>query len=436
MGKVKFYLKNPDSKSDSLIFLVYRYKNLYFKYYTSEYVNPVSWDFKVQRPIISRSFPLNSDVDKQLSKYDYFLSDLVNELKRKKIEITIDLLKINLDKEFREIIEEKQIKGEKIKLMPYIDYYIKQCEEGKRLTPNGTRYKSWTTKGYTTLVFHLEEYMKDRHKKLDFNDITVDFYDDFIQYFHQKKHATNTIGKHIKNIKVIMRAALDEGLHNNTEFQRKKFKIITEESDTIYLTEEEIERIYKLDLSINTRLDKVRDLFIVAVRTALRFSDLINLNENNFIKNNKGYFLKVHTQKTQEEVMVPLKREVVEILKKYNNKLPREITNQKMNEYLKEIGEKAELKTKESKITTKGGLRVEETFEKWELITTHTARRSAATNLYLAGFPTLSIMKLTGHKTEKSFMKYIRMSKEDNAYKMAENDYFKNDFQSTLKIVS
>ena len=91
------------------------------------------------------------------------------------------------------------------------------------------------------------------------------------------------------------------------------------------LTEEEISRIYNLDLSENNRLEKVRDLFIVAARTALRFSDLVNLKDNNFIQNKKGSFLKVNTQKTREEVIVPLKREVVAIFNKYKGQLPRNI---------------------------------------------------------------------------------------------------------------
>jgi integrase len=401
MGKIKFFLKHADSENESIIFLVYRSNYQYFKYYTTEYADPGSWDFEKQRPIISRKYPKNTDVDRQLSKYEFFLNDLINELKRKKTSITHELLKSNLDKEFKTTRNNETRNGEQFNLTQYIESYIQSCKEGKRLTPKGTKYQNWTIKGYSTLLFHLKAYITTKHKIVDFKDITVDFYDDIMLYFHDNKYATNTIGKHIKNLKVIMRAALDEGIHNNIEFQRKKFRIVTEESDTIYLTEEEIEKIYKLDLSKNNRLEKVRDLFIVAVRTALRFSDLVNLKENNFIQNSKGSFLKVNTQKTREEVIVPLKREVVEIFNKYKGQLPRNISNQKMNEYLKEIGKKAEIKSKENKVTTKGGMRIEETFEKWELLTTHTARRSAATNLYLAGFPSISIMKLTGHRTEK-----------------------------------
>jgi integrase len=433
MGKVKFHLKNPKSESETLIFLVYRFDNIYFKYYTGEYILPEYWDKEKQRPILSKKYPEGSDVDRQLTKYDFFLKDLVNESKRQNINITTEYLKVKLDEAFK-IVDKGKAKGEKITLIKYINQYIQECESGKRLTPNGSRYKLLTIKGYKTLLFHLDGYMSFSHRKLDFDDITLDFYDDFMLYFHKNKAATNTIGKHVKNIKVIMRVALEEKLHSNSEFQRKKFKIVTEETDAIYLTEAEIQKIYKLNLSDNPKLEKVRDMFIVASRTALRFSDLVCLKENNFIHNNKGYFLRIHTQKTGEEVIVPLKREVVEIIHKYKFSLPRMISNQKMNDYLKELGQKAELNSIETKVTTKGGMRVDENFKKWELLTTHTARRSAATNLYLAGFPTISIMKLTGHRTEKSFMKYIRMSSEDNAYKMAESDYFKNDFKSDSKL--
>ncbi len=434
MGKIKFYLKNPDSKTESLIFLVYRNGNQYFKYYTGEYVLLESWNSKKQRPEISRKYPENTDIDRQLSKYEFFLKDLINEFTRKKIEITSDLLKLHLDKEFKNIDPEKISAKKKPTLLQYIETYIQDCKDGKRLTPLGHRYQVVTIKVFRSLYNYLTKYIDTKKKKLDFDDITIDFYDDFMKYFHDHNYATNTIGNQIKNLKVIMRAAMDEGIHNNNEFMRKKFKKVSEESDNIYLTEEEINRIYSLDLTKNSRLEKVRDLFIVAARTALRFSDLVNLKESNFIQNEKGSFLKVNTKKTQEEVIVPLKREVVEIFNKYKGQLPRSISNQKMNDYLKEIGQLANIRSIENTVTTKGGMRVEESFEKWELITTHTARRSAATNLFLAGFYPLSIMKITGHKTEKSFLKYIKMTKEDNAYKMSESDYFKNDFKSQVKL--
>jgi len=102
----------------------------------------------------------------------------------------------------------------------------------------------------------------------------------------------------------------------------------------------------------------------------------------------------------------------------YLNSLPPSISNQKMNEYLKKIGEMAELNDDVITSQTKGTLRVETKSKKYELITTHTARRSFATNLYFSGFPAILILKITGHKTEKVFLRYIKMKPQENAMKL------------------
>jgi integrase len=104
-----------------------------------------------------------------------------------------------------------------------------------------------------------------------------------------------------------------------------------------------------------------------------------------------------------------------------------------MNKYLKDIGKDAKINNLESTSITKGGMRVDKTYKKYELITVHTARRSFATNMFLNDVPTISIMKITGHKTEKNFLKYIRISPEENAKKLAEHPYFQKP--SNLKIV-
>ncbi len=430
MSKVNFFLKDPKSKDETLIFLVYNHDYKRLKYSTGEFILPIIWNSELQSPEISRKYPHNSEIHRRLEEYRFFITDLVGELKRKKERITPAKLRIELDKKFKDIVIDEVSGLEQVNLIEYIKNYIAQCEEGKRLTAKGKRYKIWTIKGYKTLQFHLSEYMKKRFIKLDFKDITTDFYSDFLGYFNENNYATNTIGKHIKNIKVMMSASFDEGLHNNLDFRKKAFRILTEETDAIYLSEAELEKIYELDLSDKKQahLEKARDLFIIAARTALRFEDLTKLQEHNIYINEKGSFLRIQTTKTDVNVVVPLKKQVIDIFKKYDGKLPRGMSNQKMNEYIKEVGSRAKLNTIVTKNITKGGLKVEINIEKHALITTHTARRSAATNLYLAGFPALSIMKLTGHRTERAFLKYIRMSEEDNAYKMADNDYFKNDF--------
>jgi integrase len=220
-----------------------------------------------------------------------------------------------------------------------------------------------------------------------------------------------------------MNEAVERNLTTNIQFRHRRFKGMEENSESIYLTVEELKKIHDLDLSDNQRLNRVKDLFIIGCYTGLRFSDLIQLRDENLIDNYRK--AKVKTEKTGALVIIPLHKYIREILKKHNGVPLQVISNQKMNEYLKELGEKAEINEDVTFTLTKGGKLVSETFKKYDLITVHTARRSFATNAYLNGVPTISIMKITGHKTEKTFLKYIRISQEDNANKLLDHPFFK-----------
>lgn len=210
----------------------------------------------------------------------------------------------------------------------------------------------------------------------------------------------------------------DRGINQKLDFKSKRFKVTTEDTESIYLNEAEIQKLNDLSLKDKIKLERVRDLFIVGCYTGLRFSDFTQIKAEN-IKD--GYF-NIRTQKTDEFVSIPIHPMVKAIMMKYENEylnsLPPSISNQKMNEHLKKIGEMAELNDYVITSQTKGTLRVETKSKKYELITTHTARRSFATNLYLSGFPAISIMKITGHKTEKAFLRYIKMKPQENAMKL------------------
>ncbi len=135
-----------------------------------------------------------------------------------------------------------------------------------------------------------------------------------------------------------------------------------------------------------------------------------------------GEFIEIKTQKTGREVVIPIHPMVRSIMAKYeniaDNSLPQAISNQKMNEYLKELGEQAKLNEVIQKGRTTGGVPITHNHKKHELITTHTARRSFATNLYNMGVPSLTIMGITGHKTEVNFFKYIKITPKEHAIKL------------------
>jgi len=208
---------------------------------------------------------------------------------------------------------------------------------------------------------------------------------------------------------------MDLGLTNNMQFKHKKFTVQEEETDAIYLTEHEISTLYKIDLSKNKKLERVRDLFVFGCYVGLRYSDYSTIKPDNIIKIAGEDFIKLITTKTKELVIIPCNPIVLEILQKYKdnyNSLPRAYSNQKFNDYIKEVCELAELKET-------GRLSTDAKKPLFECVTSHTARRSFATNLYLDGYPTIEIMKITGHKTEKSFMKYIKVSKLDAAKRLS-----------------
>jgi integrase len=268
----------------------------------------------------------------------------------------------------------------------------------------------------------LIEYKRSTNNEVDFDTIDLDFYSHFIHFLTAQGYAKNSIGGFIKNVKIFMNEAVDRKLTNNLEYRNRKFKVLEEQVDKIYLSEKELLKIYELDLSKNSRLQKMRDLFVIACYTGLRFSDLIQVRKENII--NEGKQIKVRTEKTGEIVIIPIHKFVKEILKKYNGSLPVAISNQKMNDYLKEISQLAGIDTTIKTAITRGGKTQHEVSKKFDLVTTHTARRSFATNAYLQDMPPISIMKFTGHRTEKSFMKYIRISQEDNANKLLDHSFF------------
>ena len=137
-----------------------------------------------------------------------------------------------------------------------------------------------------------------------------------------------------------------------------------------------------------------------------------------------GTYINILTQKTSTKVVIPLNPIVINILKKYDGFIPAPLSNQKMNQYLKVIGELAGLTSKISITRTKGGIKTKTAIPKYNLIHTHSCRKSFATNAFLAGVPTLAIMKITGHTTENQFLKYVKISEEENANNLINHKFF------------
>ncbi len=357
MATAKFVLKEPNSKDETLIYLLFSFNNQRLKYSFNEKIHPKFWNAEKQRVKETKSFPEYPEFNARLNN----IENIVNSIYRKLVNDNIIPTSKLLREELNNTLAEKQnvIKG--LTLFEFID----------ELITNSTK-KQGTIIHYKQARRVLKEYCADCRKTLSFDDINLDFYENYLSYLRNRGYSENTIGGYIKHIKTFMNEAVERKLTTNFDFRSSRFKKTQEVTDKIYLTLTEIENIYKLNLSYIKKLEQARDLFIIGCYTGLRFSDLSQISTDNFINNDTQ--LKVKTEKTGEFVIIPLHKTIKDIVAKYDNEVPKAISNQKMNDYLKDIAKLANLKDKVSISMTKGGTKQTEILEKWQLVTVHTAR--------------------------------------------------------------
>lgn len=270
-----------------------------------------------------------------------------------------------------------------------------------------TKYKYNRFKKYTYNL--LSEYFDK--KQPTFDDINYAFCEGFIEWMSERDLCANTRGSHVKFIKAAMNEAYKNKLHQNEDF--RTFRKEAEQVDAVYLTSDEVTKVAELPLCGSYGL--VRDLFIIGCHTGMRFSDFSRLSMDD-ISDGVIHFI---TKKCKAPVDIPVHPRVMKILNKYNGTLPK-ISGQKFNAYIKVVCKEAGLN--ESILVRKGGKHVRH--EKWELVSSHTARRTGLTNMYKAGIPIYRCMMISGHKTEQVFLTYLRITQEENAQFLKNNPFF------------
>lgn len=307
----------------------------------------------------------------------------------------------------------------RIRFTTFISDYCKTSEKSNALI---RRYK------WTALLISLFE--KEKGVKIytsSFDHDTIYQYVHFLEnrYISKKKNKPllrSTIIGYVDVLKTLLIIAKDMGYHVKLSGV-KELRLNSEDSKAIYLPIEDIKRIN--DLKMNKNRSQVRDLFVIGCFTALRFSDYSSLNGSNFdLKNNQIHIL---TQKTKEPVIIPMHPIVREVIDRNGGYdfLRYDKSHFSFNKLLKKIMHDAGFTEKILIERTRGGKIIREEKFKYELISSHTARRSGATNMFLSGIPVFRIMLITGHATESSFFYYIRINKEENAKYLSEHPFFK-----------
>jgi integrase len=272
---------------------------------------------------------------------------------------------------------------------------------------------------YNTLIYHINNFCIENDVNIYTNSVNEFFLDDFIHYLEEKDLRQNYIKTILSLAKSMTRKAATYGYAVDPTYD--EVDIDNYDVYSVFLSMNEITRIYYYQ-ELTKKQQRIGDLFIVGCLTALRYSDYSTLTTENF---NKDYIIK-NTKKTGKTVIVPLHEYISEIYKKYNGQIYLNLSNQHFNRYIKKICKKIGLNDKVVLNYKKGGKLITETKEKWELISSHTARRSAATNMYLTGrFKTFEIMCITGHTTEKNFFRYIKITNENLVSHIKSDSYFK-----------
>lgn len=390
MATVNFYLKEPESETETLLYLVYFCEAFRLKISTGEKIHPTKWNGNSQHA--KKSF-------EDYSTFNKFLDRLSEEAKRIPRQILSEGRAVTSDelKEGLLLFLGKNHKPNEIEVYEALDGFL--------FTKKGKLSKNYL-KSVTTLKNHLEGFEKKKKYKVTFERLNLAFYELFTSYLYNDCHQTNnTVGTNVSRLKHFLKWAGKMGYNKFTDYQDSEFKAVESETETIYLTEVELFKLYEHDLPINSRLYNVRESFCFGCFTGLRFSDIAKIREENV----KGDELILTIQKTRENISIPLNDYAKEILERNSFRLP-VISNQKTNDYLKELAEDAKIEDLVRITRFKGAERIESVEPKHQLITTHTARRTFVTLSLEKGMRPETVMAITGHKSYKNFKRYIKLT--------------------------
>mgnify|MGYP000062511880 FL=1 len=284
------------------------------------------------------------------------------------------------------------------------------------------RQNDWTDSTY-------EKFAAVKNHLTNFREgLTFEFFDerglnDYVGYLRDVKEMRNTtIGKQLSFLKWFLRWAFKKGVHQNNAYDSYKPKLKSTQKKIIFLTWDELNRLREFKIPSNKQaLERVRDVFLFQCFTGLRYSDVFNLRRSDI----KGDHIEVTTVKTSDSLIIELNNHSKAILDKYkdvafeDDKVLPVITNQKMNDYLKELAEMASIDEPVRQTYYKGNERIDDVTPKYALLGTHAGRRTFICNALALGIPPQVVMKWTGHSDYKAMKPYIDIADDIKANAMS-----------------
>jgi site-specific recombinase XerD len=414
-----FILHTPKSNKPTSILIKKKLQDGPFKASLGVSVHPAFWDKANERAIVENvdrsTLAENKSINALLGKIEDYIESRTRDARYTSNYLSKGELAAKID----ELTGKKKAKAdpEPASEKSFYDLcreIIDDMEDGIILTPQGKVYSAGTIKNYNQSLNSIEAYNAD----ITFEAVDMTFYRSFIKWCNDKDWSMNYIAQHIKNLVCLMKATKKRGHHNNTAYLDEDFRVIQENTDDIALSEKELEKLYKHNVPDKTR-DIARDWFIVGCFTGLRVSDIKLLTKINIASDT----IVIANEKTDTKVVIPMRTEVREILKKWGG-FPPKMTDQEINRSIKEVAETAGLTQTVLYFLTKGGTRRDFYLKKFEMISCHTMRRCFITLLLNAGAKDHEVMQLAGIKKHATLLRYKKTKPEETAEIMKGHPFF------------
>ena len=366
-------------------------------------IDAAKWDSDKQRVRNGCTNKLKqsaSEINASLLGYYTEVQEIFKKFEVEEIMPTPEQIKEAFNALHKPIEEVKQRKLTPNAFYKAFDEFVRDCG----------RQNDWTDSTY-------EKFAAVKNHLMNFRDgLTFDFFDekglnDYVTYLRDVKEMRNsTIGKQLSFLKWFLRWAFKKGLHQNNAYDSYKPKLKSTQKKIIFLTWEELNKLREFEIpAAKQALDRVRDVFLFQCFTGLRYSDVFNLRRSDI----KGDHIEVTTVKTSDSLIIELNKHSKAILDKYkdvafeDDKVLPVITNQKMNDYLKELAELAGIDGPVRQTYYRGNERIDEVTPKYALLGTHAGRRTFICNALALGIPPQVVMKWTGHSDYKAMQPYI-----------------------------
>ncbi len=440
--KLNYALKSEvDKTQPALLYVMFTLGGRRKKISLGYKVVPEYWDSETNTVLISsKQTQLQQRemkrINKFLKQFEHYVSTLIDADViadyEAKLESAGTVEKYGIVATLKQAIDKIkgiEIEEEEKKNITPLDYFHRVVDEmPKKVIRRTSKIIESGTVGHHRIVLkRFERFLKYTHwVASSFSIFNKNFENEMEQWMlNVEEYSANTVAATFSVMKIWLKQAEEEGLITDKSFHSWRSK--GTDVQHIYLNDAELEAIYNLNfdeilkLHPNAKYEETRDIFIIASHIGIRYGDLSSLNKSNWDMEKKE--VEVHTHKTGATVNIPLTSTVIELYEKYKGKFPIPREKGKFNAQLQKIGKLAGIDQTIFIKKNIGGKVVIEEKKKYELISSHTARRSFATNLYLRSKDTRLVMYCTGHKTEESFRKYICIEKSE--YVERAREYFK-----------